>query len=128
MYLYNNVTEQVVPNGNVLFNTISNATNGLSYNNGIITITNLGVYKISFYVQTEQDTQFAVFINDVIINGSIYSSGIGGKINLGTFTTNVLNNNTLTLKNTTSNNINISIPNIGNNTSVNASLMIERLA
>jgi hypothetical protein len=125
MHLYNNVTEQIIPNGNVLFNTISNSTSGLGYNNGVITITNLGIYKISFYVQTEQDTQFAIFINDVIINGSIYSSGIGGKINVGTCTTNVLNNNTLTLKNTTNNNININIPNIGNNTSVNASLMIE---
>ena len=128
MYLYNNISEQVAPNGNVLFNTISNTTNGLTYNNGVITIMHLGIYKVSYYVQTTQDTQFAVFINDTIINGSIYSSGTGGLINTGCFTTNVLNNNSMTLRNTTANNISLNIPNIGNNTSINASFMIEKLA
>ena len=129
-YIYNNVSEQVPTNGNITFNTIASATSDIVYNNGIITLTNAGVYKISYYLQTDGSNQLALFLNNTILNGSIYSTNVSTthQLNLGTIITNINSNNTLSLRNITPSTINISAISLGANTSINASITIEKLA
>ena len=81
-------------------------------------------------MQTDASNQLALFLNNTIINGSIYSTNVSTnhQLNIGQIITNINTNNTLSLRNITPTTINISTISLGANTSINASIIIERFA
>ena len=128
-YIYNTISEQVAINGRLTFNN-TYSTPDITYINGIVTLQNTGIYKISYYVQTDMFNQLAIFVNNVLVPSSIYSSTTttGLQLNTAEVIIPVSTNNTLILSNITPNAINIGQLLTGTNTSVNASMTIMRIA
>lgn len=77
---YYNVGAQVVPiEADIVFDTNGPASSGFTHTAGAatITLTNAGVYKVSFIVSSVEPTQLAVFRNGALVPGSVYGSGAG---------------------------------------------------
>ena len=82
-YFHGNVLQDVVVDGNVLFNNTGlNTANIVYLPSGDITLVNSGVYKITYYVQANQVANVALFLNNVILPESIYAA-TSSSINYG---------------------------------------------
>lgn len=114
---YSNDTNiSIVQNSSINFNKNIISTPGIEYNtDGNTTLLNIGIYKVTYYIQTETPNKICLNLNNVTILNSDYSSEL---INSGIFLFyNSDNNSILNL-------INLSDTKLSNN----AYLLIEQLS
>lgn len=122
-YYYNTEQLALQTNSIVQFNNTPITSSGIIYANGNITLVNSGVYAITSYILSNQDSQFAFYLNGSVIPESIYNTSNGF------FMKSFLANATLTFVNTTNNSIIVPVTNnTGLYTGINASVIIERIA
>jgi hypothetical protein len=94
-----------------------------------ITLVNAGTYKITFSVSGTEPSQMALFLNGTLIPGTIYASGAGTQQNTGQAIAAIPAGGVLTVRNHTSAAaVGLATPIGGTETSVNASVTIEKLA
>ncbi|MGO9873808.1 MAG: collagen-like protein [Acidimicrobiia bacterium] len=87
-----------------------------------------GTYRVSFSVSGVQPNEFALFVNGVIVPGSIYGSGAGTQQNNGEVILSLNAADTVTLVNNTSASA-VTLQTLagGTQTNVNAAIVIEQL-
>ena len=128
-YIYNTVPQLCFIDADLTFNS-----NG--YLSGIVHIpgtddiifTSTGAYKISFSISANEPNQFAIFVNGVLVPGSIYGSAAGTQQNNGMVIVNITAGDVLSVRNYGSNAaVTLQILAGGNQTNVNASILIEQL-
>lgn len=121
-YLYN--TDQLIlqTNSPAQFSNPLVLSSGITYSSGNITLVNPGLYSVYFNVQPSQPSSFALFLNSVVLPGSIYNTISGQMI-----VTVPINNMILNLVNVSP--TNVTIPQILNGAQlvVNTSILIQRL-
>jgi hypothetical protein len=128
-YYYSNIQQVVVPLGNIIFSNPFVNSLGIQYSNGDITLLNTGNYLVNYYLQSDNNTQMALYLNNNLLLESVYSSGNGNKVNYGQAIIVVSNSNTiLNLKSTTNAPITLQITNGGSQTGINASITIEKIS
>ena len=89
---------------------------------------NNGTYNITYYIQSDQNNQIALYLNNLLLSDSIYNNGNGNKTNYGQCIITCPNNNTiLNLRNNSSINLIIDIVNGSNHNGINSSLIILKL-
>jgi len=94
-----------------------------------ITLANSGTYKVTFSVSGTEPNQMALFVNGVLVPGSIYGSGAGTQPNTGQAIVTVADGAVLTLRNHTSSAaVGLQALAGGTQPSANASLAIEMLS
>jgi hypothetical protein len=112
----NNSDISIVQNSIINFNNNIINTPGIEYNiDGNITLVNIGIYKVTYYIQTETPNKICLNLNNVTILNSEYSSDL---IDSGIFLFNNTDNNSIL------NLINLSNTKLSNN----AYLLIEQLS
>lgn len=87
-----------------------------------------GTYKIMFSVSAVELNQFALFINGIPVPGGLYGSGGGTQQNNGMLIVSINAGDIITLRNHSSNS-SVTLQSLtgGNQTNVNASILIEQL-
>jgi hypothetical protein len=131
-YIFN-LSAQVVPlETAVTFSANGVRTAGITHALGSsdIIVVNAGDYKVSFSVSGTEPNQFALFLNGVMVAGTVYGSGAGTQQNSGQAIITIGANDILTLRNHTSAAAVTlaAVPPIGGTvTAVNASIAIEKL-
>ena len=86
-------------------------------------------YLVNYYLQSDNNTQMALYLNNNLLLESVYSSGNGNKVNCGKAIIVISSNNTiLNLKSTTNAPITLQITNGGSQTGINASITIEKIS
>jgi hypothetical protein len=110
----------------VTFSDSGVRTAGITFTSGgsEIVIAAPGDYVVSFSVSGAEPNQFALFINDVIVPGTTFSSGSGGQKNTGQAILNIGANNSLTLRNQGTP---VTLAQSDPPASVNASVIIQKL-
>jgi hypothetical protein len=94
-----------------------------------IVINETGVYEITFMAQGNRVNQFALFANDVLVPGAIYSVGAANIQNTGRVILSVTAPVTLSVRNNTSfNSVGLETLIGGTQNQVNASVRIIRLS
>ena len=104
---------------------------GIAHNPGSadIVINESGTYEITFSVQADRVNQFALFLNDTLIPGTIYSVGAANVNNIGRVIVTVQAPATLNLRNHTSfNPVSLQTEIGGAEDQVNAAISIIRLS
>ncbi len=129
-YVYN-LGAQVVPVGAaVVFDTNGILTGGITHTAGLapLTITDPGDYKVSFSISGVEPNQFTVFLNGVPLTGATYGSGAGTQQNVGQVIVTLAMGDVVTIQNYTSAAA-VTLQTLagGSQTSVNASVVIEKL-
>ncbi|GGH37905.1 BclA C-terminal domain-containing protein [Paenibacillus segetis] len=81
-YIYNLEARIVGIEVDVIFDTNGILTSGITHVPGTtrIEVTNQGSYEVVFLVSCVEPSQFALFINDILVPGSVYGSGIGTQL------------------------------------------------
>ena len=120
---YNDVLQPVIQNGSILFNNSSYTSSDITYNAGVFTLVKPGSYLITFYINAEQATQIALFLNNSLHFGSTFNTAAGS-----TVITTVLPNQILSLINTTNGPITLTNNNNGSQNGVNAYIVINKFA
>jgi hypothetical protein len=121
-YFYNTDQLTLQPNQPVQFSNPLINSSGILYNTGNITLVNAGVYSVNFVTEPAQSSNFALFLNSIIVSGSVYNTNYGHTI------VNVPSNGmTLNLVNITLSNIDIPQILSGSQLVVNASILVQRL-
>lgn len=84
-YVYNLAAQTVVVEAPVLFDTNGAKTAGITHAPGTagITLVNAGTYKVTFSVSGSEPNQMALFVNGVVVPGTVYGSGAGTQQNTG---------------------------------------------
>jgi hypothetical protein len=122
-YYYNTEELALQTNSIIQFNNTPITSSGIIYANGNITLINDGVYTVTSYILPNQNSQFAFYLNGIVIPESVYNS-----LN-GYFMKSFPANATLTFVNTTNNSVIVPVTNnTGLYTGINASVLIERIA
>jgi len=94
-----------------------------------ITLVAAGIYKVAFSVSGTEPNQFALFLNGVLVPGTIYGSGAGTQQNTGQAIFLVAAGDVLTVRNHTSSAaVGLQPLAGGTQANVNASVTIEKLA
>jgi len=94
-----------------------------------ITFTQAGDYEVTFSVSGTEPNQFALFLNGVLVPGSIYPSGAGTQQNSGQVIITIPAAGILTLRNHSSAAaVGLATPIGGTQSSVNASILIKKLS
>lgn len=104
--------------------------NGVTHAPGTtqIQLLNAGDYKVTFSVSGTEPNQFALFVNGVLVPGTIYGSGAGTQQNTGQVIATFSAGDILTVRNHSSAAAVGLQPNAGGTqTNVNASVAIEKL-
>jgi hypothetical protein len=121
---YYNVQQLILQTNSIVqFDNLPISSGGIIYTNGNVTLTNGGIYRISFYVFSNQTGQFALYLNGNVIPESVYDTYNG--MCLKAFSP----NSVIALVNTT--NSQVIIPIANNNglyIGINATLLVERVA
>ena len=131
-YIYN-LSAQVVPlETDVTFSENGIGTAGITHGLGSadINLVNAGVYKVAFSVSGTEPNQFALFLNGVVVAGSVYGSGAGTQQNNGHAIVVIGANDVLTLRNHTSAaavTLAAAPPIGGTVAAVNASVLLQKL-
>ncbi len=83
--MYNVGAETVPLEAAVTFDTNGVLTAGIAHSAGDagITIVNSGAYEITYSLSGVQPNQMALFVNGVVVAGSVYGSGAGTQLNSG---------------------------------------------
>jgi hypothetical protein len=112
------------------FDTNGVMTAGITHTVGNpgITLVNAGDYKVTFSVSGTEPNQMALFVNSVLVPGSIYASGAGTQQNTGQVIVTVPAAAVLTVRNHSSAAaVGLATPIGGTQASANASVAIEKL-
>jgi len=121
----------VAIDADVIFDTNGLITAGFVHAPGSspTTIVNAGIYHVSFSVSGVEPNQFGLFLNGVLIAGSIYGSGAGTQQNTGSVIFAAGSGAVLTLRNRSSAAA-VTLQTLagGTQTNSNASLTILRLS
>lgn len=128
-YIFNSVDQVVAVGSDVLFSNNTNLTAGFTHTPGTATINiqNSSTYKVNFSVSSTEPNQFALFLNGVVLPGSIYGSGAGTQQNSGQIIFSANAGDIVTLRNHTSPAaVTLSSFIGGTQMNVNASLLIEK--
>jgi hypothetical protein len=106
-------------------------TSGITHATGSaqIQLVNSGTYKVSFSVSGTEPNQMALFVNGVVVDGTVYGSGAGTQQNTGqAIVTTSAPSSLLTVRNHTSSAA-VGLASVigGTQANVNASVVIEKL-
>jgi hypothetical protein len=84
-YIFNTALQFVAVEGAVSFNSNGILTDGIVHQLGLVDIrlANPGNYKVTFSISGAQPNQFALFLNGAAIEGATYGSGSGIQPNNG---------------------------------------------
>lgn len=94
-----------------------------------ITLTTAGTYAVTFLVSGTEPSQMAVFVNGILVPGTVYGSGAGTQQNTGQAILVAPAGAVLTVRNHTSSAaVGLATPIGGTQPSSNASVLIEKLA
>jgi hypothetical protein len=94
-----------------------------------ITLTTAGAYEVTFSVSGTEPSQMALFVNGILVPGTVYGSGAGTQQNTGQAILIAPAGGVLTLRNHTSSAaVGLATPIGGTQASANASVVIEKLA
>lgn len=129
-YIYNLDAQTVAIGAPVNFSTNGFLTAGISHTAGSpsILISEEGLYEVTFSVSGSEPNQFALFLDDNLVPGTIYASGAGTQQNNGQAIFEIEANDVLTLRNFSSNEeIGLATPIGGIQASVNASIVIKKI-
>jgi BclA C-terminal domain len=114
----------------VTFDTNGVSTSGITHEPGIagITLVNSGIYQVTFSVSATEPNQMALFVNGVMVPGTVYGSGAGTQQNTGLAITNITAGEVLTLRNHSSAAA-VGLASVigGTQANTNASVLIEKL-
>ena len=103
-------------------------THSTTTNTDQIVLANAGTYKVAFSVSGTEPSQMALFVNGVLVPGTIYGSGAGTQQNSGQAIITIGAGDVLTVKNHSSSAAVTLASNIGGTQAVsNASVLIEKL-
>ena len=114
----------------MLFSENGILTSGITHAPGTagVTLTSAGDYKVSFSVSGVEPGQFALFINDAMVAGTVYGSGAGTQQNSGQAIITIGANDVLTLRNHSSAAaVGLQTLAGGTQANANASLLIQKL-
>ena len=129
-YIYNLDAQVVALEADVNFSTNGLLTAGILHAPGSPTIqmTNAGIYEVTFSVSGTEPNQFGLFLNGVLVPGTIYGSGAGTQQNTGQAIFAIGAGDVLTLRNHTSAAaVTLATPIGGTQANVNASIVIKKL-
>ena len=129
-YIYN-LGAQVVPiDADIIFDTNGPLTPGITHAPGTtdILVTTPGIYKITFSVSGVEPNQFALFVDDALVPGTVYGSGAGTQQNVGQAIVSLSASDVVTVRNFSSAAA-VTLQTLagGTETNVNASIVIERI-
>ena len=128
-YIYNHAPESVASEADVTFDS-NGALSGFVHTAGAasISVVTAGHYRIDFSASGTEVSQFAVFVNGVVVPGSDYGSGAGTQQNNGSLILSLTAGNVVTLRNHTSPSA-VTLATVigGTQANVNASILIEQL-
>lgn len=129
-YIYNLTPQTVAIEADVLFDTNGIMSPGITHTPGAsqISVTNPGVYEVTFSVSGTEPNQFGLFINGLPVAGTIYGSGAGTQQNNGQAIISMAANDVLTLRNHSSAAA-VGLASLigGTQANVNASIIIKML-
>jgi len=131
-YVYNLSAQVVALEASVTFDTNGLGTPGITHGLGSpsISFTDAGVYKVTYSVSGTQPSQFALFVNGILVEGSDYGSGAGTQQNNGQVIVGINAGDVLTLRNHSSAaavSLAAAPPIGGTAAAVNASILLEKL-
>ncbi|HVE67970.1 MAG TPA: hypothetical protein VNB64_05250 [Solirubrobacteraceae bacterium] len=129
-YVYNLGAQTVPLESSVTLDSNGVMTSGIQHavGSGDITLVNEGDYKVTFSVSGTEPNQMALFVNGVLVPGTIYGSGAGTQQNTGQAIVSVGAGDVLTIRNHTSSAaVTLATPIGGTQGSVNASISIEKV-
>jgi hypothetical protein len=84
-YIYNLTAQSVAVEAAIPFDSDGVMTSGITHGTGsaVINIVNAGTYKVTFSVSGTEPNQMALFLNGVVVPGTVYGSGAGTQQNTG---------------------------------------------
>ena len=129
-YIYNLTPQTVAIEADAIFDTNGVITAGITHapNSPSVLFQVAGDYAITFSVSGTEPNQFALFLNGILIPGTVYGSGAGTQQNTGQVIVTIAAGDTLTLRNHSSTAA-VGLASLvgGTQANVNASLLIEKL-
>jgi len=114
----------------VVFDTNGVLSPGITHAPGTdgIELVNAGIYKVAFSVSGVEPNQMAVFLNGSLVAGTVYGSGAGTQQNTGQVILTIAAGDVLTVRNhTSSSGVTLQTLAGGTQTSINASVSVEKL-
>lgn len=129
-YVYNLTGQVIAIEADVPFDSNGVITPGITHAPGSSTILfdTPGDYEITFSVSGTEPNQFALFLNGLLVPGTIYGSGAGTQQNTGQAIVTIAAGDVLTLRNHSSASaVTLATPIGGTQANVNASIFIEKL-
>ncbi|MER2079119.1 collagen-like protein, partial [Psychrobacillus psychrotolerans] len=129
-YIYNLSAQTIPVEADVPFDTNGILTPGITHAPGDtdILFTVPGIYEVTFSVSGTQPNQFALFLNDALVPGTIYASGAGTQQNTGLSIFQIAAGDVLTLRNHSSTAaVGLASSIGGTQANVNASVVIKKL-
>lgn len=129
-YIYNVRPQLVSIEGEVIFDTNGILTPGIAHLPGTtqIAVADAGKYEVHFSVSGIEPNQFAIFINGVLAEGTVYGSGAGTQQNTGQAILALACGDVLTLRNHSSTAaVTLQTQAGGTQASINASVLIRKL-
>ncbi len=129
-YIYNLTAQSVAVEATVIFDSNGVLTAGISHTSGTaeITLANQGIYEIGFSISGAEPNQFALFVNGVVVPGSIFGSGAGTQQTHGQVILALTANSVITLVNHSSAAA-VTLASVigGTAANVNASIILRKL-
>jgi hypothetical protein len=129
-YIYNLTAETVEIEAPVIFDSNGIMTSGFTHTlpSDEITFVNAGTYKVSFSVSGTEPNQMALFVNGVVVPGTVYGSGAGTQQNTGQAILAIGAGDALTVRNHSSAAA-VGLASVvgGTQANANASVVIEKL-
>jgi hypothetical protein len=130
-FIYN-VSAQTVPiEADVIFDSNGFLSSGITHTLGAtqITVIAAGTYEVTFSVSGVEPNQFALFLNGLLVKGTVYGSGAGTQQNNGQAIIALAAGDVLTLRNHSSAAA-VTLQTLagGTQTNVNASVIIKKLS
>jgi hypothetical protein len=130
-YIYNLAAQSVAVEAPVLFDSNGVLSAGITHtiSTSEITVVNAGIYEIAFSLSATESNQFALFVNGVVVPGSVYGSGAVSQQTNGQVILALVAGDIVTLVNHSSAgaSVTLSTPIGGTATNVNASIVIQKL-
>ena len=130
-YIYNEGLQTVPIEDDVEFSANGLITSGITHAPGTnsVLFNVAGTYSITFSASGVEPNQFALFLNGIVVPGSVYGSGAGTQQNTGQVIVTIAAGDVLTLRNHSSAAaVQLQPLAGGTQINVNASLLIEQLA
>ncbi len=129
-YVYNLTAQTVAIDAPVVFDSNGAISSGFTHVLGDagITVLDAGTYKVTFSVSGTEPNQMALFVDGVVVPGTIYGSGAGTQQNTGQAIFTIGAGGVLTVQNHTSAAA-VGLASVvgGTQANVNASVAIEKL-